>query len=252
LEAQIKRRFGSGLGFQASYTLAKSMDTRSFDPAFSVVSTANAQSASSTPFDKRNRRLNYARSDFDRRHTLQGYVVSDLPWGRGRRFLNDLHPILDRIVGGWELGGVWVFASGRPFTVYSGLNTVSNVNQSPANCNNCSATMGNLVVENGRTFWFDSAQRALFSQPGPGEIGNTGRNFFNTPTLFEVDLTLGKTFRFTETTSLEIRGEMQNLTNHVNQDNPTATTTSGTFGRIDDSGVIVPARKIQLSAKFHF
>jgi len=181
LEAQIKRRFGTGLGFQASYTLAKSMDSRSFDPAFSVVSTANAQSASSTPFDNRNRRLNFARSDFDRRHTFQGYVVADLPFGNGRRFLGHVNSALDQIIGGWEIGAVTIFASGRPFTVYSGLNTVSNVNQSPANCDNCSATMGNLVVENGRTVWFTAAQRAQFSQPGPGELGNTGRNFFNTP-----------------------------------------------------------------------
>ncbi len=252
LEAQIKRRFGTGLGFQASYTLAKSMDSRSFDPTFSVVSTGNAQSASSTPFDNRNRRLNFARSDFDRRHTFQGYVVADLPFGNGRRFLGHVNPALNQIIGGWEIGAVTVFASGRPFTVYSGLNTVSNVNQSPANCNNCSATMGNLVVENGRTFWFTAAQRAQFSQPGPGELGNTGRNFFNTPTLFDLDMTLGKRFRLTETMSLEIRAEAQNLTNHVNQDNPTATITSGTFGRIDDSGVIVAARKVQLAAKFHF
>src|SRR6266540_1972037 len=181
LEAQIKRRFGTGLGFQASYTLAKSMDSRSFDPTFSVVSTGNAQSASSTPFDNRNRRLNFARSDFDRRHTFQGYVVADLPFGNGRRFLGHVNPALNQIIGGWEIGAVTVFASGRPFTVYSGLNTVSNVNQSPENCNNCSATMGNLVVENGRTVWFTAAQRAQFSQPGPGELGNTGRNFFNTP-----------------------------------------------------------------------
>ncbi len=252
LEAQFKRRFGNGLGFQASYTLAKSMDTRSFDPTFSVVSTGSAQSASSTPFDNRDRRLNYARSDFDRRHSLQGYLVSDLPWGRGRRYLQNLHPVVNSIIGGWELGGVLLFASGRPFTVYSGLNTVSNVNQSPANCSNCSATMGNLIVENGRTFWFSASQRGQFSQPGPGELGNTGRNFFNTPTVFDMDVTLGKRFRFTETMNLEIRGEMQNVTNHVNQDNPTATLTSGTFGRIDDSGVIISARKIQLSAKFHF
>ncbi|MEP6913947.1 MAG: TonB-dependent receptor, partial [bacterium] len=207
LEAQLKRRFNNWLGFQVSYTLAKSMDTRSFDPTFSVVSTGSAQSASSTPFDNRNRRLNFARSDFDRRHTFQGYMVTELPLGRGHRYLHDLHPVVDRIIGGWELGSVMIFASGRPFTVYSGLNTVSNVNQSPANCNSCNATMGNLVVENGRTFWFNASQRAQFSQPGPGELGNTGRNFFNTPTLFDVDLTLGKRFRLTEAMNIEIRAE---------------------------------------------
>jgi hypothetical protein len=252
LEVLAKRRFGRGLGFQLSYTLAKSLDTRSFDPTFSVVSTANVQSASSTPFDNRDRRLNYARSDFDRRHSLQGYVVSELPFGRGRRFLSDAHPVLNQIVGGWELGSILVWESGRPFTVYSGINTISNVVQTPANCNDCSATMGNLAVENGRTFWFTAAQRALFSAPAPGEFSNIGRNFLNTPATFVMGLTLGKRFRFTESSNLEIRAEMQNVTNHVNQDNPTATITSGSFARVDDSGVLFPARRIQLSAKFHF
>ncbi|HKQ52317.1 MAG TPA: TonB-dependent receptor, partial [Pyrinomonadaceae bacterium] len=95
LELQVSRRAGRGLLMQLSYTLSKSMDTRSFDPAFTVVSrttsvtTGAAPAAANTPFDVRDRRLNYARSDFDRRHALQGYVVYDLPFGRNRRFLND-------------------------------------------------------------------------------------------------------------------------------------------------------------------
>jgi hypothetical protein len=52
--------------------------------------------------------------------------------------------------------------------------------------------------------------------------------------------------------NLELRGEMQNVTNHVNQDNPTATITNSVFGRVDDSGVLFPARRIQLAAKFNF
>ncbi|HYP53977.1 MAG TPA: hypothetical protein VEQ42_10585, partial [Pyrinomonadaceae bacterium] len=75
LEIQFSRRFTRGLGFQLSSTLAKSEDTRSFDPAFAVAGRGGdtgtgraGQSASSTPFDIRNRELNYARSDFDRRH----------------------------------------------------------------------------------------------------------------------------------------------------------------------------------------
>jgi hypothetical protein len=252
LELELKRRFTNGFSFQASYTLAKSLDTRSFDPTFSVVSTANVQSASSTPFDNRNRRLNYARSDFDRRHSLQGYVVSELPFGHGRRFLKDAGPIVDRLIGGWEMAGIMIWESGRPFTVYSGINTLSNVVQTPASCNDCSATMGNFVVENGRTFWFTADQRAKFTAPAPGEFGNVGRNFFNTPATFRMDFTIGKKFRITERANFEVRAEMQNVTNHVNQDNPTATITSSTFGRVDDSGVLFPARRIQLAAKFNF
>src|SRR5262249_44823145 len=60
LEIKLDRRFANGYSYLVGYTFARSKDTRSFDPAFTVVSTANAQSASSTPFDIFNRDLNYA------------------------------------------------------------------------------------------------------------------------------------------------------------------------------------------------
>ena len=87
LEIQVSRRASKGLAFQASYTLAKSEDTRSFDPAFTIITRGGTgQSAANTPFDINNRDLNYARSDFDRRHALQGYVLYELPIGKGRRW----------------------------------------------------------------------------------------------------------------------------------------------------------------------
>jgi hypothetical protein len=50
-----KRRISAGLGFQFGYTFAKSKDNRSWDPSLSTVSTGSVQSASSTPFDLRDR-----------------------------------------------------------------------------------------------------------------------------------------------------------------------------------------------------
>ncbi|MBA3765508.1 MAG: carboxypeptidase regulatory-like domain-containing protein [Acidobacteria bacterium] len=251
LEVQLKRRFFNGLSFQTSYTWAKSLDTRSFDPTFSVASRGSFQSASSTPFDLRDRKLNYARSDFDRRHAFQGYFVYDVPFGRGRRYLNDLNPALDRVIGGFELAGIVIWESGRPFTIYSGSNTVSNVVQSPANCTNCTPGMGFRQLEGGRNFYFSPEQRARFSIPAPGELGNTGRNFFTAPSLFRIDLTVGKKFKFTETTNLEIRMEVQNATNHPSFDIPTAVITASVFGRINDA-VVSTSRKVQFSAKFNF
>jgi len=61
-----------------SYTFAKSLDTRSFDPAFSTVPTGRSQSSANIPFNNQDRSRNYARSDFDRRHALQGDFVWDL------------------------------------------------------------------------------------------------------------------------------------------------------------------------------
>jgi len=251
LELQLKRRFNRGVSYQVSYTLGKSMDTRSFDPAFTTAGRGTTQTASNTPYNIYDRRLNYARSDFDRRHALQGYFVYDIPLGEGRRFLSNVNPVVDRIIGGFEIAGSFILQSGRPFTVYSGANTLSNVLQSPANCNGCSSNLGSVQQESGTNFFFNQQQRAQFSAPAPGELGNTGRNFFTGPRFFNLDLLLGKKFYFTETTNLEFRAEMQNATNTPAFDFPTAVVNSSTFGRIRGS-VVNSARRVQLALKFNF
>jgi Carboxypeptidase regulatory-like domain len=254
LEIQLSRRFTGGLSFQASYTLAKSEDTRSFDPAFAVANrAATGQSSANTPFDINNRDLNYARSDFDRRHAIQGYITYELPFGRGRRWGRDMNRAADMLVGGFEIASVLRLYSGRPFTVFSGANTLSQVVQTPASCNGCSPDLGTVVLENGRNVFFTAEQRAQFFVPEPGEFSNVGRNFFTGPRFFNLDLSLGKRFRFDETRNLEFRLEAQNATN-----TPSFTVadgnlvlTSGSFGQVLGSTTST-SRKVQLALKFHF
>jgi hypothetical protein len=247
----LKRRINSGLGFQVGYTRSISKDNRSWDPALSGVSAGSVQAASSTPFDNRDRNLNYTWSDFDRRNVFQGTYTYELPVGRKRQFASGLPKVLDYIVGGWQTAGTILWTSGRPFTVYSGINSLSSVVQSTANCNGCSRDQGSLVLETGRNFWFDTADRALFSMPAPGSIGNTGRNFFLAPQYFQWDASLSKKFAITERISFDLRFDARNVLNNPSFDNPTAVITSGIFGRINDS-VTNNARRIQLSGKVNF
>ena len=251
LQFIFKRRIHSGLGFQFGYTLSKSKDNRSWDPSLSTVSTGSVQSASSTPFDLRDRNLNYTWSDFDRRHVFQGTYTYELPFGKGRKFLSGMPSALNYVLGGWETAGTVVWASGRPFTVYSGINTVSNVVQSTADCNGCTRNSGSLVLESGRNFWFDATTRSQFAAPAPGSIGNTGRNFFLAPNYFQWDAALSKEFRITEKVKFQFRLDARNVLNHPAFDNPTAVITSSIFGRINDS-VTNNARRIQLSGKITF
>jgi hypothetical protein len=265
LEISAQRRFAAGLGFQFGYTWSKSLDTRSFDPAFTRVSTGALQSASSTPFDIRNRKLNYARSDFDRTHAFQGGAVYDLPFGKGRTWGEDLHPVLERIVGGWSVTGSIVLQSGRPFTVYSGSNTFSNVVNSTANCDGCTPDMVRRQFDrtSGTEFYFNSGQigtafntatntRGMFSIPEPGKLGTLPRNFFNPPRLFNLDLALGKRTRITETQQIEYRLEMQNATNTASFGLPnSAIITSSLFGR-SRGNTVSSARKIQMALKYYF
>jgi len=251
LEIIFKRRVNNGLGFQVAYTLSKSMDNRSWDPSLSTISTGSSQSASSTPFNNNDRRLNYTWSDFDRRHVFQGTFLYELPFGKGKMFGSNLPKGLDYAVGGWQLAGTLLLESGRPFTVYSGLTTFSNVVNSTADCNGCSRGMGKLVVESGKNFWFDANARAKFSSPAPGSIGNTGRNYFLEPHYFELNTSLSKKFRITERINFDLRVDARNLTNTPSFAAPTAVLTSTIFGRINDS-VNSTARRIQFSGIVHF
>jgi hypothetical protein len=253
LELILKRRIKNGIGFQVGYTLAKSKDTRSFDPAFTVVGRGAVQSASSTPFDINNRRLNYAWSDFDRRHALQATYVVELPFGRGKSFATDIPKPLDWIIGGWQLAGTLNLSSGRPFTVYSGINTVSNVVSSTANCTGCTRNMGSVIQDLGTNYFFTLEQRNMFGSPVAGEQGNTGRNFFIGPKFFQMDMSLSKKFRFSERYSFDIRVDARNVTNTPSFAAPNANLASSVapFGRIRDS-VVSGSRKIQISGKFNF
>jgi hypothetical protein len=256
LEIILKRRINKGVGFQLSYTLAKSEDTRSFDPIFTTVGRGTGQSASSTPFDNNNRRLNYAPSDFDRRHALQGTYVIELPFGRDRYFGSNAPKIVDFLLGGWQLAGTLNLTSGRPFTVYSESNTLSNAVVTPANCNGCSRDMGSVFqqqLSNGTStnYYFTPEQIALFSNPNPGEFSNVGRNYFIGPKQFQTDASLSKKFSFTETLSFDLRVDAKNLTNTPAFGFPGALFNTSTFGEIRGS-TVSSARRLQFSGKLNF
>ena len=253
LEAQLTRRLSQGVSFNIAYTLSKSLDTRSFDPTLTVVGTGNAATAADTPFDINNRRLNYAYSDFDRRHVFQWNLVAELPFGKGKHFLHNASGLVDRVLGGWEVTGFGRITSGRPFTAFAGTNTVSNVNQSTANCTGCSRGDGSAFTDtaSGLLWYFDAAERAKFSAPGAGQFGNTGRNFFIGPHWFEMNASLLKHVPVTERVKLELRADATNLTNTPSFGGPTTDITSSTFGRIRNT-VSSGSRKIQLGAKIHF
>ncbi|MBN9661055.1 MAG: carboxypeptidase regulatory-like domain-containing protein [Acidobacteria bacterium] len=252
LQMQVQRHMTNGLEVQFSYTFSKSLDTRSFDPAFTTVGTANSSTAGSTPFDINNRRLNYGPSDFDRRHVAQTYWLYELPFGKGHKFGGNASGWTQRIIGGWQVAGVGTFQSGRPFSVYSGFYTFNNVVQSFANCDGCTPTMGNVQDGPGGVKWFFTAdQLAKFKPLGMGELGNTGRNFFRSPGGWGLDGSFLKRTAITERVNFEFRADMTNLTNTPQFGAPTATATSTIFGRIRDT-VLSSSRKIQLGAKINF
>jgi hypothetical protein len=263
VEAIFKRRLNKGLSFQLAYTWGLSKDNRSFDPVFTTVATGTSQIAANTPFDNNNRDLNYSWSDFDRRHSFQGTYVYELPFGKDKLIGSDAPAVVNYLISGWQLAGGIRITSGRPFTVFSGLNTVSNTVGSTVNCASCTRNMGSVIQADPsgagalRNWFFSSEQLALFSQPGPGQQGNTPRNFFIGPSFFETDVSLSKKFKFSEKVDFALRIDARNLTNTPNFAAPSAVfpangvLAGSIFGRIN-ADVVNTARRVQVSGKLSF
>lgn len=251
------------LTYQFNYTYSKSEDTRSFDPTFArVVGGGSTFGSSSTPFDNANPRFNYAPSDFDRTHVFQGIWTYKIPFGADRKWASSWGPMLDRLVGGWEVSGDTVIESGRPTTFYSPANTTSSIVQTPANCSGCSPFLHvhRVSIGGNQTILTYFPSKAQFSTPAPGAFSNVGRNFFRLPGYSVFNLSLGKVTRIRESQSLEVRVEMQNAFNSVHYEQPASGHyNSSAFGVVDFSTVenfgLAPGsspRTIQLTAKYNF
>ncbi len=66
--------------------------------------------------DNNNPRLQYGRTDFDRTHTFNANVIYELPFGKGKTFLND-GGWTDAIFGGLQFTSIVILSSGPPLGV---------------------------------------------------------------------------------------------------------------------------------------
>ncbi len=106
LQAEVRRRFANGIAVQANYTFQKTLTDIPFED----------QNRQGEIQDNNNPNLNYSRPDYDRTHTFNFNAIYELPFGRGKRFLNDLG-WADRVVGGWQFTSVLNWVSGPPIGV---------------------------------------------------------------------------------------------------------------------------------------
>lgn len=100
-----------GLQFQGSYTFSRNLSTNGYNP------TAFATEAGGQVQDLNNIGLDYGNVPYTRRVRVLVTFPYELPFGKGKMMLNGLNPVVDRIVGGWELAGVLLFQSGPWLTV---------------------------------------------------------------------------------------------------------------------------------------
>jgi hypothetical protein len=213
LQMKIDRRFMNGFLVTNSYTLGRSKDL------------AQENTGIGTPIDFD---LSYARSDTDRLHNWVTSAVYELPWGPRKRWMGE--STLGKIVGGWQLSGLFIAQSGQALTIggNSQLNTPGN--SAFVNVNGEQTVIGKLGPG---LPYFDTS---VYSLPSPGVQGNMKRHSGpDGPGFWEIDASLFKKFGLGGSRYGEFRVDTYNLTNSVRWANPNtgfSTATGNNFGTI--------------------
>ena len=236
---QLERRYAAGLYFTGAYTWGHAIDN---------VPEQFGSGGGGTS-DYRNFDLSRGNSNFDIRHRFVLSSACELPFGKNRRWLNR-GGILNGILGGWELGGLWSAQTGDHFTI-----TVPNARQRLG-----ATAIGDWwpdrirsgrLAERTAQRWFDTTAFVLpRDAAGNWYVGNAGRGILNSDGLFNIDLGLKKSFAVTERVRVQFRWETFNLTNTPTLDRPDSNFESRDIGTIR-STFSVP-RQMQFALRLEF
>jgi hypothetical protein len=219
----VDRRYANGWSVLAAYTYAHNLDN---GPApFDLTSSSAPQS----PF---NLSPEYATSAADLKHNVTLSNQIELPFGRGKRYLHSAGPLIDALVGGWQLNSIASFHTGTP------VNIVSNTGYAdyPGLRPNLVPGQNPTLPRHKRTIaeWFNTA--AFTNTPGQSDSdpipGTAGRNLVRGPGYTNDDFSLFKNFSLAEMMNLQFRAESFNLLNTPHYDNPNAGRNSGSFASI--------------------
>ena len=271
LQVELRRRFTNGFQFQGNYTFQKIL-----------ADTPNDTQARFQAFlDINNQGLEYSRADYDRTHTVNINTNLELPFGKGKRFLNQ-GGLVDKIFGGFQFTSIINISSGVPISIKDingTLNRTGRSNRQTAFSNLSSAEIKKLTGifhQNGIVYFIDPSVIApngsaigsnleatpdsrfpgqVFFRAQPGQTGNLQRAFINGPWFYNWDAGLIKNIRFGERYRVQLRAEAFNVLNRTNyriaENTATFDVDSQTFGQIPSANTRSP-RIMQFALRFEF
>jgi hypothetical protein len=271
----FRQRQWHGLQFDANYTWSHTLGT----------ATANSWQGVVNQFTIRSLRRSYGPTLFDLRHAIHANATYDLPFGKGRRFL-DRGGVLDKVVGGWTGGTIFTYHTGYPFQLTGGFNTFNDYGDGGVVLNGVTLSQlqrsvgvypvpcaaGNTGCTNGFVNFVNpkylatpqgGGSNAAYITPNitPGVIGATP--FLYGPHFSNFDIAITKAFPITERVKFRFQSEFLNAFNHpnfgsypppapLNIQNPGWGQTGMLTNPGQYSNFINPARVIELRANIEF
>ena len=176
-------------------------------------------------------------------HNLAASFGYELPFGRGRRFINGARGLTNGLLGGWQAQGILVLTSGRNFTP-----TISRDQANTGVGGQRPNRIGSGKLDNPTlNLWFD---KTAFVLPAQYTYGNSGGNILLGDSYKNFDFSVFKRFKLTETSTLEFRCEAFNLTNTTSFSTPNTVTDTAAGGRV--TSTFGSARRMQFALKYRF
>lgn len=236
LQIAVNRPFRNTLALKGAYTLSRSKNMTANDEDGWTSLMWN------TPlmYDQ-----NFALAGFDRTHNAQLGVVWELP------FLRNDNSVLGRVLGGWQWNGIFAAYSGTPYSI-SGSN--------PAlNCQGCGSIQIDVTGEPKPSGTPGSSTEphyplGIFSQPTGVSVagfGNSGRNRFRRPPVWNVDFSVQKSFNVGRLQP-QIRIQAANVFNHTTWGAPVTNFTANNFMLFTPGSAFVNPRTIQVGLRVQF
>jgi hypothetical protein len=260
LQASVTQRAWEGLQFQANYTWSKCLTNSLgyFGPFGDEEALPGSVSQTGFGFffqNAYNAKGDYGRCISDAAGLFNGYLLYDLPFGKGRMFGAGVAPVVNQIIGGWALASNFTLHTG--FALYphgpdaSGTNSasprpncVAGVSQSGSGQltnPNDPATLGVLGIQ--------FLNPAAVTAPAAGTFGNCAAGAFRGPGLATSDLSIMKTFNISERTNFQFMTQFINVTNTPILGAPNTSGPGFPFGVITSSN---PGRQVQFGLKLQF
>ena len=200
------------------------------------------------PHDRRT--AERGRGDFDISHRTTTAFLWELPFGK------NLHGAAKYVLGGWQVNGVLLLATGLPIHPNQGR-----TDPTPGDgCPRCSRRPYRLADGNlsgsARTLdrWFDTSA-FMFASPenrillGRGLYGDAGRSILEEPGRTNLDFSIFKNFDVAEGHRIQFRWEMYNATNTPPFLTPQLNIQSGDFGSVTSA---LSGREMQLGLRWQF
>ena len=243
----LRRPVSNGWGFDFNYTLSHSIDLAS-------TAESGAGTAGGVIQDTFNVNAFRGSSDFDQRHNITANMVVELPFGKGKQFLNGSNKFVNQVLGGWQTTMLWRYRSGLPVNISYGGSYPTNYLTSalailkpgvsmPAN------SPGYNQNGNPSLFRTTIASADAFTQQYPGGTGT--RAIMRGAGMSNFDISLGKFFTMPfEGHRIQVRAEAFNAFNNVNFTTANLSAASpSSFGQF--TGVMAP-RVMQFALRYEF